>query len=439
MLAAGQHIHSAARDLADAIRVGEVSSESIAEAFLERIKLVNPQLNALVQVTAAEALCRAREADLALSRGEVWGPLHGVPFTVKDVIETAGVISAAGLEGRARFVPRADAVVVSRMKAAGGILLGKSNCPPGGGGGVTDNPVYGPSHNPHDLARSPGGSSGGEAAAIAAGLSPLGIGSDSGGSLRVPAHFCGVATLKPTSGRVPNTGVFDHPGGLSDYRTQIGPMARHVKDLDLALRTIAGVDEYDSGVIPMPLHRPEEVSMRRLRIAFYTDDGVIPTCASTVATVRACAQALRDAGAIVDCKQPVCLGDARAITERYWRMHHFSGAEVQRLFADWDHFRSAMLAFMVNHDAIVCPVDAEAAPRLEDPRPDMFNYTLPYSLSGWPCVVVRAGTSGDGLPVGVQIIARAWHEHVALAVAAEIEMIWPPSAWPTARINSEAV
>lgn len=206
----------------------------------------------MVQVTAAAALSRAREADAALSRGEISGSLHGVPFTVKDVIETAGVICAAGLETRANFIPSADAIVVSRMRAAGGILLGKTNCPPGGGGGVTDNPVYGATRNPHDLSRSPGGSSGGEAAAIAACLSPLGIGSDSGGSLRIPAHFCGIATIKPTSGRVPNTRVFDYPGGLSDYRTQIGPMARYIKDLDLALRVIAGMDGQDSGVIPMP-------------------------------------------------------------------------------------------------------------------------------------------------------------------------------------------
>ncbi|GFN47434.1 amidase [Candidatus Regiella insecticola] len=387
----------------------------------------------MVQVTAAAALSRAREADAALSRGEIWGSLHGVPFTVKDVIETAGVICAAGLETRANFIPSADAIVVSRMRAAGGILLGKTNCPPGGGGGVTDNPVYGATRNPHDLSRSPGGSSGGEAAAIAACLSPLGIGSDSGGSLRIPADFCGIATIKPTSGRVPNTGVFDHPGGLSDYRTQIGPMARYIKDLDLALRVIAGMDGQDSGVIPMPLQRPEEVSMHGLRVAYYTDDGVIPPCASTVKTVRDCVQVLNDAGATVNCMRPACLSDARKISERYWHMQQSSGAEIQRLFADWDRFRSAMLSFMTNYDVIVCPVDAEAAPLLEmekeKSRHGMFNYTLPYSLSGWPCVVLPAGASGvNGLPIGVQIIANAWHEHVALAVATQIEAAALPRA-----------
>lgn len=418
-----QLIRSSASDLADGIRTGEVSSESIVEAFLEQIERINPQINALVQVATAEALSRAREADAALSRGEIWGALHGVPFTVKDVIETAGVISAAGLQSRASFVPLTDATVVSRMKSAGGILLGKTNCPPGGAGGVTDNPVYGPTRNPHNLAYSPGGSSGGEAAAIAAGLSPLGIGSDSGGSLRVPAHFCGITTLKPTSGRVPNTGTFDHPGGLSDYRTQIGPMSRHVKDLDLALRVIAGEDGHDSGVIPMPLYRPEEVSLYGLRIAFYTDDGITATCASTVNTIQACAQALSDVGAIVDHLRPACIEDARDITERYWHMHQHSGTEIQRLFADWDRFRSTMLSFMANHDVIMCPVDAEAAPHLGvEERPGMFNYTLPYSLAGWPCVILRAGTSAIGLPIGVQIVARAWHEHVALAVAAQIEV-----------------
>ena len=408
-------------DLARAIRSGDVSSEDVVAAYLRRIEAVNPRLNALVQVAAEAALVRARRADAALARGDILGPLHGVPFTAKDVFETAGIVSAAGLPERAHFVPAEDAVVVARMKAAGAILLGKTNCPPGGGGGVTDNPVYGRTNNPYDLSRTPGGSSGGEAAAIAAGVSPLGIGSDSGGSIRVPAHFCGVAGLKPTSGRVPNTGVLNHPGGLSDYRTQIGPMARYVRDLALVFPLIAGEDGVDSGVIPMPIRDPASVSPRGLRVACYVDDGQAAPSADVVAAVRAAAQALADGGQAVSEARPSCLPDARPITERYWTRSQRSGAEVEDLFADWDRFRTAMLAFMARYDAILCPADYRAASRHDEEAPWRFNYTLPFSLCGWPCAVVRAGETETGLPIGVQVVARPWREDIALAVAEEIE------------------
>ncbi len=378
-------IYASATELAAAIRAKQVSSEEVVDAYLRRIAAVNPCLNAVVQLAADSARTQAREADAALARGEIKGPLHGVPFTAKDVCETAALISAAGLDERTHFMPEKDAVVVARMKAAGAILLGKTNCPPGGSGGVTDNPVYGRTSNPYDVSRTPGGSSGGEAAAIAASESPLGIGSDSGGSLRVPSHFCGIATLKPTSGRVPNTGTLNHPGGLSDYRTQIGPMARYVRDLALAFPILAGEDGCDSGVIPMPLGDPESAILNGRRMAVYTDDGeAIPT--------------------------PEIIG-----------MSQLSGAEVGQLFLDWDRFRSAMLAFAAEYDVILCPVDYRPAPRHGEKAAWLFNYTLPFSLTGWPCVVVRAGTSPEGLPIGVQIVARPWREDVALAVAQHIE------------------
>ncbi len=278
-----------ATDLARAIATRKISSVEVVDAYLRRIQAVNPRLNAIVQRVPEGALMQARKADQAVARGDRCGALHGVPFTVKDVCETAGIVSAAGMEERAHFIPARDAVVVARMKSAGAILLGKTNCPPGGGGGVTDNPVYGRTNNPYGLDYTPGGSSGGEAAAIAACMSAVGIGSDSGGSIRVPAHFCGVASLKPTSGRVPNTGVVNHFGGLSDYRTQIGPMARYVRDLVLTLPLIAGEDGVDSGVIPMPLRDPRSVSTVGLRVAFYVDDGQATSTPDVVSTVRAAA------------------------------------------------------------------------------------------------------------------------------------------------------
>jgi amidase len=202
-----------ASELASAIRSRELSSKAIVEAHLEQIAKVNPKLNAIVQLTADSARKEADQADAALARGEIMGPLHGVPITIKDTLETNGVICTGGTKGRANFVPKADATAVARLRAAGGIILGKTNVPELAGAIETDNLVYGRTNNPYDLARTPGGSSGGESAIVAACGSPLGLGTDAGGSIRIPAHFCGLAAIKPTSGRVPRTGQFPLPIG----------------------------------------------------------------------------------------------------------------------------------------------------------------------------------------------------------------------------------
>src|SRR5919107_2854043 len=267
---------ASALSLGRAIKTRQVSSTEVVAAYLRRIDQVNPAINAIVQRVDEQARAEARAADDALAWGETGGPFYGVPFTVKDIFDVAGVVSAAGLEERAAFVPQRDAVVVARLREAGAILLGKTNCPPGGTGVVTDNPLYGATRNPYDLDRSPSGSSGGEAAAIAAGASPLGLGSDSGGSIRTPAHYCGIAALRPTVGRVPNTGAYELPGGLTDPRSQIGPMSRWVEDLGPVLAIVAGVDWRDSGVIPMPLAGSACVELGGLRVACYADDGMAP-------------------------------------------------------------------------------------------------------------------------------------------------------------------
>jgi len=194
-------IFASAVTIAEHIRTGEVTALAVVEAHLTRIAQVNPQLNAIVQLTAEAALAEAQAADADLARGHLRGPLHGVPFTVKDWIETAGVICAAVDENRRDYVPTQDATTVARLRQAGGILLGKTNV-------RVSNPVYGRTNNPYNLDYSPSGSSSGEAAIIAAGGSPLGLGSDSGGSIRTPAHACGIAGLKPTTGRIPLTGHF---------------------------------------------------------------------------------------------------------------------------------------------------------------------------------------------------------------------------------------
>ncbi len=431
-------LDSSAVAIARAIRSREVTSREVTLAFLKRIRERNPAINAAVQIANERALAEAAKVDAALARGEPERPFLGVPITVKDVFDTEGIVTAVGLTERREFVPDCDAVAVARLRAAGAILIAKSNCPEGGAGGATDNPVYGRTKNPYDLARTPGGSSGGEAALLGAGCSPLGLGSDSGGSIRLPAHYCGVAGLKPTAGRVPNTGAYDHPGGLSDVRTQIGPMSRHVEDLYPALKVIAGPDWHDSGVVDMPLLEPGDVSIAGLRVAYIEDDGVSRPTKETRETVEATARLLAEAGAAVERAMPD-LADVWPITRAFWQLDDASGEEVGELYTRWDGFRSRMLGFMRGYDAILCPVDRHPAPLRGVDDPERFSYTLAYSLTGWPCAVARAGTSPGNLPIGIQVVARPWREDVALAVAQCIEVSrdgWRPPAFISSAASS---
>ena len=416
--------------LARAIRDGRLSSEEVVRAHLQHIGQVNPRLNAMVWVTNESAIRQAKAADRKLAkRGFEPPPLHGVPFTAKDIFDTAGVATTAGLRKLKDNVPDRDATVIARMRSAGAILLGKSNCPPGGTGGESWNPLHGGTRNPYDLTRSPGASSSGEAAIIAAAGSPLGIGSDSGGSIRLPAHYCGVAALKPTTGWIPSTGAYGLVGGLMDPRSQVGPMARYVNDLALVLPSLCGPDGFDSAVIPMPPRR-RRPKLRGLKVAWYTDDGIMPPSKATAAAVQAAVKALDDAGCRVTEERPSGLDEAREVTRGYWgevRMTH------ERLIKQWDEFRTSLLGFMSSYDLIVTPVAAEPAPlyRAKIPMEDQYSYTIPYSLGGNPAVVVRAGTSPDGMPIGVQVVARNWRDYAALAAASWIEKQlggWQPAS-----------
>lgn len=437
---------STVRALADAIRAGEVSSEAVVEACLDRIEAVNGDLNAVFQIQSEAALARAREADAALSRGELWGELHGVPMTIKDSLDTAGVISTGGTQGRAGFVPDRDATVVSRVRRQGAILLGKTNTPEFTLSFETDNLVYGMTNNPFDLERSPGGSSGGAAAIVAAGGSPFDIGSDYGGSIRLPSHFCGIAGIKPSSGRVPRTGHIYPFGGVQDSFQQIGPLARSVDDLTLLLRLIAGPDDVDPGVAPLPWRDPEAVDLNTLRVSFHTDNGIVTPTAETGETIENVARQLASYVASVEEARPTNIEqtadliglyswDGGAAVRRLWQDAGTTEPSIQRpdgvldaveldaLITRWYEFRSSMHSFMANHDVILCPVNATPA-RLHGP--DMtdlsgFTYTFSYNLTGWPGAVVRAGTSPEGLPIGVQIVARPGREDVALAVAKRVE------------------
>jgi amidase len=415
--------------LARAIRTKKVSSLEVVRAHLEHIHTVNPRLNAVVFATAESALKQARAADRRNTRKNVPGPLHGVPFTAKDIFDTAGLPTTAGLRMLRSNIPDRDATVIARMREAGAILIGKTNCPPGGTGGDSWNPLHGGTRNPYDIARSPGASSSGEAAIIAAGGSPVGIGSDSGGSIRMPAHYCGIAALKPTTGLVPGTGAYGLVGGLTDPRSQVGPMARFVADLALVLPLLVGPDGIDSGVVPVPLAK-RTPKLKDLKVAWYADDGMAKPTHAIATVVRSAVHALADAGCEVTEARPPGLHEAHQVTLGYWgdkRMSH------ERLFKRWDAFRTGMLGFMSGFDLIITPVAPDIAPpyRAKIIPAHLFSYTIPYSLSGNPCVVVRAGTSPEGLPIGVQVVARNWHDDVALRAAHTIERAlggWRPAS-----------
>ena len=285
-------IFASAASLARAIRARQVSSEEVVDAYLRRIEAINPALNSVVQVRAEEARAEARRADEALARSKRVGPLHGVPFTVKDTYDVADMICTCGTKGRAAFVAQQDATAVARVRAAGAIVLGLTNLPELCMACESDNLVYGRTNNPYDLTRTPGGSSGGEAATIAAGGSPLGLGTDSGGSIRMPAHFCGVAGLKATWGRVPLTGVFPPPLGMNVRIRHAGPLARYVEDLALTLPIIAGTDWRDATAAAAPLADDQAVDLAALRVAFFTDNSSAAPTPQTAATVRQAARAL---------------------------------------------------------------------------------------------------------------------------------------------------
>jgi amidase len=461
-------ITSSANELAEAIRAKKLSSKEVVEAHLERIAAVNPKLNAVVQFTADSARKQAEEADAALARGEIKGPLHGVPMTIKDTLETEGVICTGGTKGRANYVPKADATAVARLRAAGAIFLGKTNVPELAGAVESDNLVYGRTNNPYDLARTPGGSSGGEAAIIAACGSPLGLGTDAGGSIRIPAHFCGLAAIKPTSGRVPRTGQFPLPLGARAPVFHVSLISRHVQDLALALPIIAGPDYRDASIVGMPLLDPKTVSLGGLKLAWFDDDGVASPTREITAAVRDAAKAFADAGVKVEEKRTpdaekaatvyfdMSRGDGGAGTRAFLKSigsdpisplfekaltyavapAMASTTEALAAFVRWDLFRNSMLRFMENYDAVLSPVAPYPAllhgTSFDEANRKGFGYAQMYNLTGWPSATVRIGTSPEGLPLNVQVAARPWREDVALALAAHLEKSFGGWKMPTA-------
>jgi amidase len=428
-----------ARRQARAIAAREVSPRELLEAHVARIETLNPLLNAIVVPRLDEAMREARDAERALRRGDATGPLHGVPFTAKESIPVAGMPCTAGSEVFAGVVPDRDAPPVAALREAGAILLGKTNVSELLAHPDSVNPRYGATCNPHDPERTAGGSSGGEAAAIAAAMSPLGLGSDLGGSVRWPAHACGIAGLRPSRGAVPSAEHVPPPAtpGLSRFAT-IGPLARTVGDLELAFDLVAR---------PAPARDADAVlgagapAARPARIAVFEEDGLQPVARGCRDAVRRAAEALAAAGhVVVDAAPP----DARAIRQAFDRIVEteltaLSGGEVAdpgayfRAWVSLLELERDAYAWMAEHPVAVAPVapvtafpvgggfgdvDADGEPLAPGGKLTICTWA---NATGLPAVAVPAGRDADGLPVGVQVFARRGHDRDALAVALEIE------------------
>lgn len=448
--------------LAQHIREKKVSAVEVAEAHLQKIERLNPKLNAFVEVDAERVRREARDADAAVSNGRSHGPLHGVPLSIKSSIEVAGMKCEAGTRLRAGVVASQDAPLVARLRNAGAIVLGVTNTPEILMAWETDNLLYGRTNSPWDLERTPGGSSGGEAAAIAAGMSAGGVGSDGGGSIRVPAHFSGICGLKPTPGRIPSTGHFPPSGGPFALIGVVGPMARTVDDLKLLFEVMQGPDDGDNCAAPVPVRWPNAEEVKRLRIGYFEDDGRTPVTSEIRDAVRTAAERLCQAGFEVEPFRPAGLEEARVLWKRFFVKvggmlidPMFRGRENERSpmlkqFLGWseaepelsgealleawirrDTLRADFLAQMRKYPILLCPAAAVPA-FLHGERSwtldgktvqylDAWSYAEWFNLLGNPAAVVPISQSAEGLPIGVQIVGRPWEEEQILAISAALE------------------
>jgi Asp-tRNA(Asn)/Glu-tRNA(Gln) amidotransferase A subunit family amidase len=448
--------------MAAQIREKKISPIELADAHLAKIERLNPKLNAYVQVDTERVRRAARAAEAAVARGTDIGPLHGVPISIKSSIAVAGMRCESGTRLRAGFVAVHDAPLVERLRNAGAIILGVTNTPEILMAWETDNLLYGRTNSPWDFERTPGGSSGGEAAAIAAGMSAGGVGSDGGGSIRVPAHFSGICGLKPTPGRIPSTGHFPASSGPFALIGVVGPMARTVADLKALFEIMQGPDDGDSCAAPVPLQWPGDAEVKQLRIGYFEEDGRTPVTPETRAAIRTAAEALGHAGFQVEPFRPEGLEEARLLWKKFFvaaagmlirPMFHDRDRDLSPIlkqFLEWsaaepvltgeslldawirrDVARADFLAEMKKYPILLCPAAAIPAFRhgerswaIEGKTVnylDAWSYTEFFNLLGNPGIVVPVSHSSEGLPIGVQIVGRPWEEEKVLAVAAVLE------------------
>lgn len=449
-------------EMTSAIRRHEISPAELLDAHLERIERLNPKLNAFVHVDSEGARRQARLAEAAVQSGGKIGSLHGVPLTIKSSIDVAGWPCSCGSRLRENYVATSDAPLVSRLREAGAIPIGNTNAPEFLMAYETDNLIAGRTNSPWDLERTPGGSSGGEAAAIAARCSAGGVGSDGGGSIRVPAHYSGICGLKPTPGRIPATGHFPESAGPFAYLGVVGPMARSAGDLRLLFEVMAGPDRGDPMAAPVRLAFPTTEEVRKLRVGFFEDDGRIPVTPETRAAVRKAAAAVEASGHSVE---PFLPNELETVRQIWWNLFGRAGQialrplykgreeelspvlrqfigyvsgepplsidEFMKTLLDRDTVRVRILRQMEKYPTIICPVCAVPAFRHGEREwaidggtvgyLDAMSYCQWFNALGFPAAVVPAGRSPEGLPIGVQVVGRPFEEELVLAVAQEIE------------------
>jgi len=444
---------------AQLLRERRIAVSELLDAHLAQIQRHNPQLNAIVTLDEERARRRAHEADVALSHGEVWGPLHGVPFTIKDGIETEGVRTTGGISELREYIPAHDAPVVARLRGAGGILLGKTNVPVASASPQTDNPIFGRTNNPWDVTRTPGGSTGGGAAALASGMSPLELGADYAGSIRLPAHFCGLYGLKPTQHRVPWAGYIPPvPGQLGALRQMacIGPLARSVEDLELTLSLIAGPDPRDWDVPPVPLSRPATRPWSGMRLAWAESLFGVPITAETRQGLTALEAELDRRGArieqqtLAELDYPAAVQTRADLSRLETTVAAPAGSEMPEptlreymmVLEQRDALSAWFSQFFTERDALLCPVSPlPAFPHcLSDTPLQVDGRAIPYrrvlsflilaNLAGLPAVVLPLTRSREGLPIGVQLVGPRWSEPDLLALARRLGELLPPFQRP---------
>ncbi len=484
-----------AHKLARLIRDGQLSSLALTEAYLERIATHNPTLNAICTLDEQGARAKAKAADEALSRGDCWGPLHGVPITIKDIFETEGLRTTAGHRPLKDYVPQHDATVVARLRAAGAVILGKTNPAELASDWQGINGLFPRVNNPWNLDVTPGGSTSGGAAAIAAGLSPLTIGDDFGGSLRQPAHFCGIYSLKPTDRRLPTTGhIPELPGRPKCIRQllTVGPIARSVADLRLALAVMAGPDPRQPDIPPVPLDEPGDRPLNQLRIAWTDEFPGFPVAVAIKAGLGAAVAKISDAGATIEpwiaplnYAEVWRLGFQVAVYNSvfaqdanggYWDLMRrklvfmwceaiqgdgalrrqgniaklalpiFARPRLQQYFellTQRDRVIAQLDSVLEPWDVWLCPVAMMVAfPHCSPGQPIEVDgravpymmasgaYTNVFALSGHPVVVIPMGQTAAGLPMGMQVVGKRWREMELLRVAEAIAAILGPLSHP---------
>ena len=459
--------------LAQSIRDRDIGCLELLDHYLERVSRFNTQLNAIIVLDADRARERARQADAALARGEVWGPLHGVPMTCKESFNVAGLPTTFGSPQLKDNIAAEDALAIQRLKAAGAVIFGKTNVPLWLADFQSYNEVYGTTNNPWDPQRGPGGSSGGAAAALASGMTGLEIGSDIGGSIRNPAHFCGVFGHKPTWGLLPPRGHAT-PGVLAQSDLSvIGPLARSAADLELSVQVTAGPDELQSAGYRLDLQPPGQATLGDYRVAVWKNDDMAPVSQEVVGKVDAVAEAIsRSGGAVDETARPgfvaaeahdtyQLLLQAILATRQPWDAYAKMQEDVAALNANdqsdrartlrrqtathWEygqaneartHLRWAWHEFFKTHDALIAPIAATPAfehdhQRFDKRTIEVDGVAQPYFqqifwaglaiCSYLPSTVIPAGPSADGLPIGLQIIGPEFGDLKTIGLAKLLE------------------